>query len=175
MAIAALALTFVVAGFAAGAKAQDAPKLLGKYDDWSAYTYGSGNDRMCYAMTTPVKMLPAGASRGDVYFMVTHRPARKTKNEVSMRVGYPFKSTSRPFATVGTDKFQMFSGVKEGGEHRFWAWLENPSEEGKMVQALKSGSSMEIKGTSERDTLTTDTYSLKGSSAALKKIDDACK
>ena len=69
----------------------------------------------------------------------------------------------------------MFSGVKEGGEHRSWAWLENPSEEGKMVQALKAGSSMEIKGTSERDTLTTDTYSLKGSSAALKKIDDACK
>jgi hypothetical protein len=34
---------------------------------------------------------------------------------------------------------------------------------------------MEIKGTSERDTLTTDTYSLKGSSAALKKIDDACR
>ena len=65
LACAALALTFGLAGFAAGAKAQDAPKLLGKYDDWSAYTYGSGNDRMCYAMTTPVKMLPAGANRGD--------------------------------------------------------------------------------------------------------------
>ncbi len=175
MACAALALTFSVAGFAAGAKAQDAPKLLGKYDDWSAYTYGSGNDRMCYAMTTPVKMLPAGANRGDVYFMVTHRPARNTRNEVSMRVGYPFKSTSRPFATIGDDKFQMFSGVKEGGEHRYWAWLENPSEEGKMVKSLRAGSSMEIKGTSERDTLTTDTYSLKGSSAALQKIDEACK
>lgn len=175
LAIAALALAFGVAGLAGSASAQDAPKLLGKYDDWSAYTYGSGNDRMCYAMTTPTKMVPSGANRGDVYFMVTHRPARNTKNEVSMRVGYPFKSTSRPFATIGSDKFQMFSGVKEGGEHKFWAWLENPSEEGKMVQALKAGSSMEIKGTSERDTLTTDTYSLKGSSAALNKIGEACK
>src|SRR5690606_3849507 len=51
-AIAALALTFGVAGLAGSASAQNAPKLLGKYDDWSAYTYGSGNDRMCYAMTT---------------------------------------------------------------------------------------------------------------------------
>ena len=34
---------------------------------------------------------------------------------------------------------------------------------------------MEIKGTSSRDTLTTDTYSLKGSAAALKKIDETCK
>lgn len=174
-AIAALALSFGIAGLAATASAQEAPKLLGKYDDWSAYSYGSGNDRMCYAMSTPVKSQPAGASRGDVYFMVTHRPARNTKNEVSMRIGYPFKSTSRPFATIGNDRFQMFNGVKEGGEHQYWAWLENPSEEGKMVQALKSGSSMEIKGTSARDTLTTDTYSLKGSSAALKKIDDTCK
>ncbi len=175
MVFAALALSLGIAGLAASAGAQEAPKLLGKYDAWAAYTYGSGNDRMCYAMTTPAKMLPAGANRGDVYFMVTHRPARKTRNEISMRAGYPFKSTSRPFATIGTDRFQMFNGVKEGGEHEFWAWLETPSEEGKMVNALRAGSSMEIKGTSSRDTLTTDIYSLKGSAAALNKIDQACK
>src|SRR5690554_6442596 len=85
--IAALALTFGVTGLAASASAQDAPKLLGRYDDWAAYSYGSGSERMCYAMTTPTKMQPAGANRGDVYFMVTHRPARGTKNEISMRIG----------------------------------------------------------------------------------------
>ncbi|MFN3626946.1 MAG: hypothetical protein ACK4S3_03595, partial [Parvibaculum sp.] len=89
MAIAALGLTFAVTGLAATASAQEAPKLLGRYDDWSAYSYGSGNDRMCYAMTTPTKSVPAGANRGDIYFMVTHRPARNTKNEISMRIGYP--------------------------------------------------------------------------------------
>ncbi|MEX1155442.1 hypothetical protein [Parvibaculum sp.] len=172
LALSALLLTAVTSGIAA---AQEAPKLLGKYDDWSAYSYGAGGDRMCYAMSAPTRMLPAGANRGDVYFMVTHRPGRNTKNEISMRAGYAFKPTSRPFATIGADKFQMFNGVKEGGEHQYWAWLETPSEEGKMVQALKAGSSMEIKGTSSRDTLTTDTYSLKGSSAALKKIDETCK
>ncbi|WP_339833879.1 hypothetical protein [uncultured Parvibaculum sp.] len=172
LAVSALLLSFGTAGLAA---AQDAPKLLGKYDDWSAYSYGSGSERMCYAMSAPTRMLPAGANRGDVYFMVTHRPGRNTRNEISMRAGYIFKTTSRPFATIGSDKFQMFNGTKEGGEHQYWAWLENPSEEGKMVQALKAGSSMEIKGTSSRDTLTTDTYSLKGSAAALKKIDETCK
>lgn len=175
MTLAALALTFAFTGLAATASAQEAPKLLGRYDDWSAYSYGSGNDRMCYAMTTPTKMLPAGASRGDVYFMVTHRPGRNTKNEVSMRVGYPFKDTSRPFAQIGSDRFQMFSGVQQGGEHRSWAWLENPSDEAKMIRSLRSGSSMEIRGTSQRDTLTIDTYSLKGSAAALNKIDETCR
>ena len=173
--IAALALTFGVMGLAASASAQDAPKLLGRYDDWAAYSYGSGSERMCYAMTTPTKSLPAGANRGDVYFMVTHRPARGTKNEISMRIGYPFKDTSRPYAAIGKDQFQMFSGVKEGGEHSYWAWLEKPAEESKMVQALRAGASMEIRGTSQRDTLTTDTYSLKGSAAALNKINETCK
>lgn len=175
--LAATALTAAVLALVpmASAQAADAPKLLGKFDDWAAYTYGSGNARICYVLSEPTQMLPRDANRGDVYFMVTHRPGRGIKNEISMRVGYPFSSTSRPFATIDTDKFQMFSGVPQGGEHQFWAWLENTREEGKMVTALRAGRSMVIKGTSSRDTLTTDTYSLKGSSAAMDRIDQACR
>ena len=103
LALSAVLLTAVTSGIAA---APEAPKLLVKYDDWSAYSYGSGGERMCYAMSAPTRMLPAGASRGDVYFMVTHRPGRNTRNEISMRAGYPFKTTSRPFATIGSDKFK---------------------------------------------------------------------
>ncbi|MBI1260367.1 MAG: hypothetical protein GC184_01455 [Rhizobiales bacterium] len=175
--LAATALTAAILALtpATGAWAADAPKLLGKFDDWAAYTYGSGNDRICYVLSEPKTMLPAGANRGDVYFMVTHRPGRGIKNEVSMRVGYPFSPTSRPFATIDNERFQMFSGVPQGGEHQFWAWLENTREEGKMVKALRAGRSMVVKGTSSRDTLTTDTYSLKGSSAAIDRIDQACR
>jgi hypothetical protein len=157
------------------AQAADAPKLLGKYDDWAAYTYGSGKDRICYVLSEPKKQEPKGATRGDVYFMVTHRPGRNIRNEISMRVGYPFAATSKPFAKIGNETFQMFSGVAEGGEHQNWAWLDNAKDEGKMVKALRAGSSMVIKGTSSRKTLTTDTYSLKGSSSALNKIDETCK
>lgn len=157
------------------AQAADAPKLLGKFDDWAAYTYGSGNDRICYVLSEPKTMLPKGTSRGDVYFMVTHRPGRGIKNEVSMRVGYVFGATSKPFAVIEKDRYQMFSGVPQGGEHQFWAWLENTREEAKMVKSLRAGSSMVIKGTSARKTLTTDTYSLKGVSAALDRIATACR
>jgi hypothetical protein len=157
------------------ASAADAPKLLGKYDDWAAYTYGTGKDRICYVLSEPKTMLPKDVNRGDVYFMVTHRPGRNIHNEISMRIGYPFSKTSRPFAKIDGKSFQMFSGVAEGGEHQMWAWLDNAKDEDRMVQALRAGSSMVIKGTSSRDTLTTDTYSLKGSSNALTKIDQACK
>jgi len=171
-------MTFALVGFAflsiSPAAAADAPKLLGKYDDWAAYTYGSGDEHICYVLSEPKKQAPKGAARGDVYFMVTHRPGRKIRNEISMRIGYPFSSTSRPFAMIDKERFQMFSGVSEGGEHQNWAWLDNAKDETKMVQALRAGSSMIIKGTSARNTLTTDTYSLKGSSNALTRIDSAC-
>mgnify|MGYP003645394165 FL=1 len=157
------------------AMAADTPKLLGKYDDWAAYSYGSGKDRICYVLSEPKSMAPKGATRGDVYFMVTHRPGRNIRNEISMRIGYPFSATSKPFAKIDSKSFQMFSGVAEGGEHQNWAWLDNSKDEGAMVRALRAGSTMIIKGTSSRNTLTTDTYSLKGSSNALTKIDQSCK
>ncbi|MDO8290896.1 MAG: hypothetical protein Q7T44_16910 [Parvibaculum sp.] len=172
MALTGLAFTTLTSGVA---EAADAPKLLGKYDDWAAYTYGTGKDRICYVLSEPKKQEPKAAARGDVYFMVTHRPGRNIRNEISMRIGYPFAATSKPFAMIGKDRFQMFSGVVEGGEHQNWAWLDNTKDEAKMVKALRAGSSMVIKGTSARKTLTTDTYSLKGSGSALNKIDGACK
>jgi len=40
---------------------------------------------------------------------------------------------------------------------------------------MKGGTSLIVKGTSSRGTLTTDKYSLLGISAALDKIGEACK
>jgi len=175
LALAASLAPFALPGLSGEASAADAPKLLGKFDDWEAYTFGSGANQICFTLSEPKTMLPAGATRGDVYFMITHRPAQKIKNEISMRAGYAYSTTSKPFATIGSDKYQMFTGVSEGGEQRNWAWLDNVSQEAQMVKSLRAGSNMVIKGTSERGTLTTDTYSLKGSSAAINKIDETCK
>ncbi|HEY4344919.1 MAG TPA: hypothetical protein VGN05_11275 [Parvibaculum sp.] len=172
-------MVLAVAGFIAlstgAAGAADAPKLLGKFDDWAAYSFGSGTDRICYVLAEPKTQEPKGAKRGDVYFMVTHRPGRNIRNEISMRAGYAFSATSKPFAMIGKDRYQMFSGVSEGGEHQYWAWLDSTKDEGKMVKAIRAGSTMVVKGTSSKKTLTTDTYSLKGSGSALSKIDAACK
>ena len=44
-----------------------------------------------------------------------------------------------------------------------------------IVAAMKAGRQMIVRGTSTRGTLTTDTYSLSGFSAALAAIDKACK
>ena len=54
------------------------------------------------------------------------------------------------------------------------AWAPTASEDKAIVKAMRAGSSMVVKGTSSRGTLTTDTYSLLGFSKALGDINQAC-
>ena len=54
------------------------------------------------------------------------------------------------------------------------AWLADTSGEAAFVEAMKAGSTLTVKGTSQRGTNTTDTYSLGGVTAAMQEIDKAC-
>ena len=169
------ALIALILSSAIASAQTDTPKLLGKFNAWAAYVYGSNAERICYIMSEPQSTTPKNVTRGDAFFMVTHRPGKNIRNEISMRIGYIFSKTSEPFAQLGSDKFEMFTGVSEGGESQHWAWLEKPADEARMVSAMRRGSSMILKGTSSRGTLTSDTYPLSGVSAALDRIDEACK
>jgi len=55
------------------------------------------------------------------------------------------------------------------------AWIKNVAEEARMVDAMRKGSDLVIKGMSGRGTQTTDTYSLKGLAQALDRIAQECK
>jgi hypothetical protein len=54
------------------------------------------------------------------------------------------------------------------------AWLASTGDEISFVEALKAGSTLVVKGTSQRGTVTTDTYDLGGVTAAMAEIDKAC-
>lgn len=170
----AIVAAFAMMTFAGPASAADAPQLLGKFGNWTAYQFGAGANKICYVMGTPQASTPK-TTRGEVYFMITHRPQKKVYGEISMRAGYAFSKTSRPTAEIGKSKFRMFTGVSKGGESASWAWLEAVSDEPKLVKAMRGGSTMAIKGTPNKGAMVTDTYSLTGISAALNKIDGACK
>ena len=62
-------------------------------------------------------------------------------NEVSVKMGYPFGAGAKATATVGTAKFDLFT--KDEG-----AFVEKPDMETKLVEAMKSGSTMKIDGKS---------------------------
>jgi invasion protein IalB len=99
---------------------------------------------------------------------VSTRPAENVKNEVSVIIGYPFKTSSDATAEVGAVKFPMYT-QKDG------AWIKNVAEEARMVDAMRKGADLTVKGTSGRGTASTDQYSLKGLAQALDKIEQECK
>jgi invasion protein IalB len=156
------------AAVAAGGDAQ--PSLLGQYGDWGAYAASPGGNRVCFALAKPKtsKTEPAGRSRDQSYVFISSRPAEKVKHEVSVIIGYPFKTSSDATAEIGTAKFAMYT-QNDG------AWIKNITEEARMVDAMRKGTDLTVKGTSGRGTQSTDQFSLKGLAQALDKIEQECK
>jgi invasion protein IalB len=55
------------------------------------------------------------------------------------------------------------------------AWIKNVAEEARMIEAMRKGADLVIKGTSGRGTLSTDQFSLKGLSEGLSRAEQECK
>lgn len=162
----AAALLILLAS-AAVAKAED-PQLLGEFDDWAAYSYKASDTKVCYVSSRPKSSEPKNVKRDPAFFLVTHMPGRKVKGEVSTLIGYPFKKESNAELTIDEAKYSLYTNA-DG------AWADSPATEKDIVAAMKAGRTLKVKGTSWRGTVTEDTYSLVGISAALAAIDKACK
>ena len=153
----------------AGPALAQEPKEVGTFGDWTAYTYKTSKGPVCYIVSQPIKseLSRKGAKRDPAYFLVTHRPGEKVRGEVSTLMGYPLKPQSMPTVEIDGRKFNLFA-VGDG------AWAESPAADRRIVAAMKKGRIMVVRGISRRGTVSTDTYSLKGVTAALQKIDALC-
>jgi hypothetical protein len=154
------------------AQAQPAT-LLGTFQNWSAYTSGSGASMTCYALSTPRATQPRGARRGPIYLMVSDWPGRKIKAEPQIVLGYPVKQDAPASLAVGSTKFSFFA--RPSGSSDASAWLQSLSDNGRLIEAMGKGVSVVTNGVSSRGTKTVDTYSLAGFNEALARIHDACK
>jgi invasion protein IalB len=156
---------------APAAAAGDAqPALLGQYGDWGAYAATPGGRKVCFSIAKPksAQTNPAGRKRDQAYVFVSSRPAENVRNEVSVIIGYPFKDKTDATAEIGADKFAMYT-LNDG------AWIKNVAEEARMVEAMRKGSDLTVKGMSGHGTESTDQYSLKGLSQALDRATQECK
>ena len=154
------------AAVAGGAK----PTLLGQYGDWGAYTASPGDKKICFAIAKPTssETKPPDRPRNPPYMFISTRPADKVTNEVSIVIGYPFKTGSEATVEVGSTTFALYT---QGDG----AWIKNAAEEAHMVEAMREGESAVVKGVSAKGTQTTDTFSLKGLSQALDRTEQECK
>ena len=162
-----IASGLLVASFCAPAMAQEATQL-GTFKAWTAWKGKDANGEMCYISSTPQASEPAGVTRSAISFLIIHRKGLGTTNEVQTLIGYPFNSTAaNASATVDGKTFPM---IAEGAA----AWLASSGDEPNFVAALKAGTTLVVKGTSQRGTNTVDTYALGGVTAAMGEIDKAC-
>jgi hypothetical protein len=147
---------------------QAGTKNLGTFTNWTAWQGTDANGMICYISSAPQDSKPTGVNRDPVHFLVIHRKGLGTKNEVQTLIGYPYNAQSaNASATIDGKTYPM---VTEGSA----AWLASAGDESGFVEAMKAGSSLVVKGTSQRGTDTTDTYSLSGVTAAMGVIDKAC-
>jgi hypothetical protein len=147
------------------------PALLGTFKNWSAYSTSTATGKTCYALAAPQSKEPAKAKRDPIFFLISDWPDRKVKGEAEVVPGYKYKSDSKVTAQVGSDKFSFFT--KNDGDDGV-AWMQNVDDEARLVDSLRTGAQLIITGTSARGTLTHDTYSLDGVSAALDRIHSEC-
>jgi hypothetical protein len=144
--------------------------FLGQYGEWGAYAASPGGNKVCFALAKPktTKTEPERGKRDPAYLFVSNWLDRNVKNEVSVIIGYPFMPDSDATAQIGTVKFAMYT--KDDG-----AWIKNFAEEPRMLDAMRKGADLTVKGTSFLGTQSTDQYSLKGLAQTLDKIEQECK
>jgi invasion protein IalB len=141
-------------------------ELLGSYDDWHAYMENTSAGKVCFVMSQPTDREPDGLKRGPAYLFITNRPKDKVDNEVSVMLGFPAQARGDAVAGVDNAKFKFFTDGENG-------WTED-SDGDEIVAAMRKGDEMTLRAVSTRGNATVDTYSLKGVTAALKRVDEAC-
>lgn len=151
---------------AAPAFAQTA-KLVQKFDNWQVFVHEAKDEKICFAAAQPKSMEPKTAKRGPVFLYLTTWHKDGVRNEVSIKLGYTVKPDSEPLAIIGNDQFKLFPKDDK-------AFMRDPAEERKLLDAMKKGATLTVKGTSARGTATVDQYSLSGLGAAMTSLTSTC-
>jgi len=145
-----------------------APQFLGSYRDWNVYRFQDGDQTICYIASEPKKQEGNYTRRGNPAVLVTRRPGPNSGDEVSVQPGYSYLAGSEVEVEVdGQSEFNLFTK----GEH---AWTKSAQEDRRLINAMRRGTDMTVRGTSIKNTYSLDTYSLMGFTAAYEAMSEAC-
>ena len=170
----AIGLGLVGTGVAAVAQTATAP--VASKSDWTIFV--NDNPKQCWIVSPPMvgkstatrDGRPVAVTRGDIYLFVSFWSAngQGSKGEISFLGGYDFAEGKPVKLTIGDNSFDLFS---EGNT----AWATSPEEDRKIASAMKAGAQAVLTGTSQRSgTVTTDTFSLMGFTAAYEDALGRC-
>ena len=125
------------------------------------------DDDWCYIGSLPLKSdLPETKKRGDNYILV-YKIVGSDQNIVQIEAGYKYNLEKDIIIKIDNTYFEFYS-TEESSET---AWTDNDE---KVIYAMKKGLDLVINGESSRGTITNDTYTLKGFTAAINKLNKDC-
>jgi len=169
------ALTLAIALVSAAATAQEedeeSTNQVGTNTAWSVFSDTDPTE--CWAVSAPSEIRNTrdgrivAATRGDILLLAFYRPSVGVAGQIAFTGGYPFASGSTVNVNIDGTEFELFTE----GE---WAWAASPSEDAKIVTAMKRGAQAILTGRSSRGTTTVDTFSLLGFTASIEDAERRC-
>lgn len=150
-------------------------EIGGSFDNWS-YAKTPGVQE-CFIVSKPVRWSAqrdgqtVSVNRGDIRFYITIIPGEPNIIEPSFGAGYPLKQSVMVQMQIGDTSFTLRPNADV---HAEYAW-PRPEEDATLVSAMRGGSEAVVTGTSTRGTVTTDTFSLIGFTAAYAKAQELCQ
>ncbi len=134
------------------------PKSIGKFDDWTAATHQEAGQKVCYAFT---RAQTAGG-KSNAIMTVTQRAAGR--DAVAIDAGYLFPPNAAVSVQVDAVALEFYTAQRNAF-----------ARDGKAaVAAFQKGSRAVTKGPGAKDGQVSDTFSMKGFSAAYAAIVKEC-
>ena len=161
----------ILALFCSSVMAQETSNRVSTNTDWSVFV--ETNPTECWTVTKPKKTVntkdgsPVSVRRGKILLFVFYRPRDNVKGQVAFTGGYPF-AKGRPISMNIDSVNYKLSADDE------WAWPLSEADDAKIIAAMKRGSQAVVTARSERGTVTKDTFSLQGFTAAVKDAEKRC-
>ena len=138
------------------------PKLIGAFDDWTAATHQEAGQLVCYAFTRVQSSAPALPGRGPVILTVTQR--NSGRDAVAMEAGFPFAANATVNVQADQTGLDFYTAQRN-------AFARNGHA---AVTAFQASSRAIARSPGPRQATVTDTFSLKGFSAAYTAISKTC-
>jgi hypothetical protein len=170
LATASLLLTLLASALASPCPAMaQSTRQVGRTGDWAVYAHDGNGSRICFAVSPAKSSEPAQvAGREAPHVFISGWPKDGIKAEVSIKIGYSFKKATPATVTIGPASFRLFTLNDR-------AFVGDATDELKLIEAMKRGSTMTVIGTPERGPQTKDTFSLQGISQALQLVAGGCQ